>query len=379
MEDHPRMLARLEELLSTSPDWEGLLEAARESRMEPLLYRHLRHANASLPASVAITLKSAQITTRNTNLVRYRVLHSILEACYSKGYNVLVLKGAALQKLVYPELSLRPMADIDLWVRPSQAERAYYVLGELGFELAPSILEGVPAENHHFAPAKIIRDDVPITVEIHRRLFRPGGEGSVRGLTFEAAWKNAQPFELDGLQACTLGPEDMLWHVYRHCCCGSLRYLDGDFRLIRIADFVGAVEKWADILDWEKIRRQYPELVRILPAIHFLTPWSDKILALLRLDVSHRPGDVGQLYVGYPSVYARVHSQRGFWTSLKDTLAPPTWWFCLHYGVPDRGWRSWIGRLEHVVRVTGDLVVYLLRLGLGLEKPDRVSGARGGA
>jgi hypothetical protein len=195
-------------------------------------------------------------------------------------------------------------------------------------------------------------------------------------LTFEEAWKNSQPFELDGLPACTLGPEDMLWHVYRHCCCGSLRYLDGDFRLIRIADFTAAVEKWANILDWGKIRRKYPELIRILPAIHALTPWSDKTLALLRLDASHPPGSVGQLYVGYPSVYARVHSRRGFWTSLRDTLAPPVWWFCLHYGVPDRGWRYWAGRLEHAARVAGDLVVYLLRLGLGLEKPDRVSDAR---
>ncbi len=366
------MYAKLRENIVPGTDWEGLIREADDHRIGPLLYSHLQKAGVEIPASTAISLKSTQIVTRKSNAVRYIVLREILQCFGQYGIDTLILKGGALAKVVYPDISLRPMADIDLWVRPPQAEQAYYLLDELGFELAPSILNGLPEKNHHFAPVTIVRDNEAITLEIHRRLFRPGGEASERGLTFERVWKTSSSFDIDGVEGRTLGPVEMLWHVYRHCCCGSLRYLDGDFHLVRIADFVGGVEKWVDVLDWNQIRREYPELLNILPLIHFLSPWSENFLARLTIDTSKTPGGVGRLYVGYPSVYMREHKARGFWSSVSDTLLPHDWWFRLHYGVPGNGWRYWLGRLNHVLWVLGDLVVYLIKLGLGSEKPDPV-------
>jgi len=62
-----------------------------------------------------------------------QVLADILTCYQAAGIDVLVLKGAALAHLVYPQPVLRPMRDIDILVRAEDVYRAYARLPEIGF------------------------------------------------------------------------------------------------------------------------------------------------------------------------------------------------------------------------------------------------------
>jgi hypothetical protein len=95
-------------------EWAGVAAQAEAHGLAPLLYVYLRH--------------------RHANQVRTRVLHDVLAAYQAAGIPALVLKGAALFHLVYPEPGLRPMSDLDILVPESEAWRAQRTLAELGFD-----------------------------------------------------------------------------------------------------------------------------------------------------------------------------------------------------------------------------------------------------
>lgn len=65
-------------------------------------------------------------------------------AIHQQGSDELVLKGAAMAHLVYPQPVLRPMRDLDLLVRAEEVYRAYALLPEIGAEPAPRPRPGPP-------------------------------------------------------------------------------------------------------------------------------------------------------------------------------------------------------------------------------------------
>ena len=137
---------------------------------------------------------------------------------------MLVLKGAALAHLIYPQPVLRPMRDIDILVRADEVYRAYALLPEIGFTPPPGAHHGLGPDHHHLTAIKRVADGFSVSVELHHALHL-----NERGhpLRYDAYAPTAQPFMVGGISAQTLGREETLWHIYRHAFCmpvGMSRY-----------------------------------------------------------------------------------------------------------------------------------------------------------
>jgi hypothetical protein len=117
-------------------------------------------------------------------------------------------------------------------------------------------------------------------------------------LRYDAYAPTAQSFTVGGFAAQTLGREEMLWHIYRHVFCMPLTY--EPLRLIWVADLISLVEAWVDVLDWERVRRQYRAAWNVLPLLHSLSPWSEAVLERLRLPIERLPAGAGAAYEGWP-------------------------------------------------------------------------------
>jgi hypothetical protein len=159
---------------------------------------------------------------------------------------------------------------------------------------------------------------------------------------------------VDGVEAFTLGYEDMLWHIYRHACGPPL--LLTRLRLVHMADIVSLVEKFAEQIDWDKLKRQYPQVYNVLPSLHFLTPWSAETLNKLPFEIPAEPGDVGLEFQGWPRSSLVGRHQEVRWEVLKDTLFPPEWWLRLFYGVGGKSswlWNRWVRHPLHVLEWMG--------------------------
>lgn len=103
-----------------------------------------------------------------------------LAALRAAGVDALVFKSGGLLGRLLPDTGLRPIADIDLWVRPSQIRAAIGVLG--------SAAEASPGEDHAVTIeiASGLQLDLH-TLPSHIHTSRPGTQASAEAL-FDSAW-----------------------------------------------------------------------------------------------------------------------------------------------------------------------------------------------
>jgi hypothetical protein len=238
----------------------------------------------------------------------------------------LVLKGAALAHQVYDHPRLRPMRDVDLLIRAADAGRALDVLRHCGFRPGGS---AVPARHHHMEGMAKTLDGATVTIELHHELMVR--TPFVRPRNYDDVIRQSQSFEWGGTTWRTLGPEDMLWHVYAHAfVINPLR--PGAIRLLSVADLVHTTEAWIDRIDWERLQREYGRLLRALQVLHGLVPWSPHVAAVLSKQVVP------------PATAVRINpiDSDPDWSArlIPNVLWPPEWWFRMRYGITT--WPRWL-------------------------------------
>lgn len=350
---HPRQAALLRERVEALMEWDGLPAQAEAHGLVPLLYSHLQVAGVAIPPAIKAELLGYYMQHAHAARVRAQVLTDTLRCYRAAGIDVLVLKGAALAHLVYPQPLLRPMRDLDILVRAEDVYRAYNLLPGIGFAAPPNPHHGLGPDHHHLAAIKRVSDGFSVSVEVHHALHL-----NERGdpLRYEAYAPTAQSFTVGGVTASTLGREETLWHIYRHAFAMPVIY--EPLRLIWAADLISLVEAWVDVMDWERVRRQYRAAWNVLPLLHSLSPWSDRVLEQLRLPMAQLPGGAGTNYEGWPRFTLAEQRAKGFWRIARDSFFPSPWWLRVYYGQgPSRAgaWRAWLAHQRWLVRQLGHL------------------------
>jgi hypothetical protein len=324
--EHLRLLAQQADQLK-SKEWTEVVSAANTHRLAPLLYVHLQAAGVDLPATVEQELVALYLRSRWHNRIRLGVLPDVLRVYQAENIRALVLKGAALSQLVYPEPGLRPMNDLDILVPKSEVVRAQRLLTGLGFEAPLPSRDGLP--DKHMAQALLHVDGLRVFVEVHYKLFSQDNPVSMDmdGLSVAPLAFSVPP---NGITAYTLGYEDMLWHLCRHL---GYSMLFGQSRLIWMADIISFAERFASEIDWDWIERQYAFVLEVLSVLHFTTPLSDKLLSHAPLKIGRAPQGIGEEFQGWPKTSMAIQRQKGIRRFLSDTFFPSEWWVRLYYGV----------------------------------------------
>jgi hypothetical protein len=347
---------QLPSALSHISSFDELAVAAEQHGMEPLVLAHIERTGLAIPADLRARLRARQTQHAHAAAVRARVVADVVCAMAQAGVPFLVLKGAALAHLVYADPRLRPMRDVDLLIRKPDAGSAQDALLRCGFKPGDS---AVPAVHHHLRAMVTTREGATVTIELHHELFARAP--FVKPRDYDDVVLRSQPFEWGGMSCRTLGHEDMLWHVYVHAFVNNtLR--PGAVRLLSVADLVHAAEARIDHLDWERLQREYPRLLRALSVLHDLAPWSPHVAEVLRRHVE-RPA---------AAVRAYPIDSDPEWSvaAIPVLLWPPEWWFRMRYGITT--WPRWLW-----FRVVGHPTRLVLSAGRAVTtRPEMVRCAR---
>jgi hypothetical protein len=351
---HLAQAALLRQHAQTLQQWDGLPAQAEAHGLVPLLYTHLQAAGIAIPPAIKQQLLGYYMQHAHATSVRTQVLTDILTCYQAAGIEALVLKGAALAQMVYPQPVLRPMRDIDILVRAEEVYRAYALLPQIGFTPPQGAHYGLGPDHHHLTAIKRTADGFSVSVEVHHALHL-----NERGhpLRFDAYAPTAQCFMLGGVTAQTLGREETLWHIYRHAFCMPLIY--EPLRLIWVADLISLVEVWVDVLDWERVRKQYPAAWNVLPLLHSLSPWPKTVLERLKLPVERLPADASAAYEGWPRFTVAEQRSKGLWRIARDSFFPSPWWLRVRYGEgpsPGSYWRAWLTHQRWLWQQMGHLI-----------------------
>lgn len=240
-------------------DWPAWLRTAGEGGVAPHLYAALR-GQGVLPSAAEEYLRQAYYASVAWNLPLLQELASILRALAAAGVPTILLKGAALAHTLYENVALRPLADLDLLVRPADLPAALSALRAIG--CVQDALELRPGFTETFGHHAVLRTPGPrpTTLELHWTLLPPPYPCEPGALDW--FWQTARPVAVDGASALVLAPEALLLHL-----CGHLLQhgeIDSP-RLVWLHDVAGVLFRYGDGIDWDALLAHALQLELVLP------------------------------------------------------------------------------------------------------------------
>ncbi len=226
-------------------DWEAAGRAAAQNRLAPLLYHILKPYLNKLPAagSTGKELRSAYLATAARNIKHYRQLLGLVEIFQAENIPLILLKGSHLAELVYGNLALRPMSDMDLLVKAEDLGKVDTVMKREGYSSAED------KQGYSFEHLPPYSKPGAIMIEIHFHIVEPPYS---KRFEVSELWERAQRETIEEVDVMTFSPEDLVLHICYHAGvhhgfnAGLVPLLDID----RIADY------YSSCLNWDLCRRR---------------------------------------------------------------------------------------------------------------------------
>ena len=187
-------------------DLEGHLDNG-SFRLLPLLYTNLKRLDVKDP--LMGKLKGIYLKAWYNNQRLFFEASKILDYLHNEGIQTIVLKGVPLAILNYKNHGVRPMADIDILVRPEQALLATDVLKKAGW--SPTSTTSIQDHMQYRHSLEFV-NEAGMEVDLHWYFIFE----SRRVDSDTDFWNRAVPITIHNVPTYALDPTDMLFHVIVH-------------------------------------------------------------------------------------------------------------------------------------------------------------------
>lgn len=190
-------------------------------------------------------MRAVRARTGLTNYLSLQELRALLERLDDRQIPVVVLKGCALAATLYPDVSLRPLSDIDLLVPQWQFNPVRQVITARGYEPGIEMSEDFPLlfmNQEHF----LCKDRFPPKVEIHRHVL--GSPYYWSRAPVEWFWRRTVKFSVNNYVGQMLAPEAQLVHLSTHLVLQHRnRGLSWSY------DIALLLQRYRNELNWEEV------------------------------------------------------------------------------------------------------------------------------
>ncbi|MFV1951387.1 MAG: nucleotidyltransferase family protein [Nitrospinota bacterium] len=249
----------IKDILKKDLDWDIVLERARKDNLSPLLYYSLKRINGcfkALPPYAAKELKRYYYYTSARNTFTYNELSKILKRLGDNGIDTILLKGAALAEVIYDEISLRPMTDVDLLIKREDFKKTNEILNTLGFKAkdrAPDIYEAI-FSSYLNTFDYTNSGGMAFSLHLHWHLINSTipTHSYIHKINMDKIWRDADQVSISGSKTMILSPHHFIIHLSEH----ALRVRHSLNRLIFLLDISKTIQRFNDRLDWEKLIKE---------------------------------------------------------------------------------------------------------------------------
>ena len=232
-------------------DWEAAVGSALRQDVGPVLHARLKERGTQVPPLVAERLRESYVANAARNM---RLLHErdrAVAALSAAGICSLPIKGASLAEELYGNAALRPMADVDLWVRREDAGAARSAVESLGYaalsktDRPPALQDALMGETQMAGPGGTL-------VELHWNLFPGEWLRHTTRIDQDAIWERAR--QTGGGAMRQLAPEDAVIHLCVHL---AVNHQMSGIGLRTLVDLDQARRKWT--IDWALVAQRARE------------------------------------------------------------------------------------------------------------------------
>lgn len=211
----------------------------------PMLHRGRGPQLEAMARDRCSELQAERRTVALNNLRNYGEFRRIAEGLEDQGIPVMPLKGLHLAELVYRDISLRPMGDMDILVPRDRVNDALRILQALGYGFDVDLSAAVGASLDVKCNIGVEHRATGIWLEVHWSLAEPPERfaGVVASI-----WASATAARVGDARTLAMSPELLLLHV-----CGHLAYGHAfGFSLRALCDIAEIVGRHPD-LRWQDV------------------------------------------------------------------------------------------------------------------------------
>lgn len=241
----PEDVAKIRALCRCALNWEVLLESADRHGVSPLLYWHLREQISQTAPSAPMELLRARFEKNAyRNLFLTGELLKVLDAFKDANIRVLAYKGPVQAALLYGNLALREISDLDLLIDPATFPAARKLVLGLGFRPALTLTPKQEASRlSSDCEYEFVGPDGTICLDLHWNIAPPH---MGQCFYFDDLWQRRGTLLLGGRSLATFSAEDLVVILAVH---GGKHLWE---RLCWLSDFAKCLQ--APNLDWAILR-----------------------------------------------------------------------------------------------------------------------------
>ncbi|KUK63950.1 MAG: Uncharacterized protein XE10_0049 [Methanoculleus marisnigri] len=234
----------------THDDWKRFLELLGPHWIAAVLYWHLSDLPAECrpPETVMTALHRAWLHAGARLLGTGRQIERVIAALEAEGIGVLLLKGPALARTVYPAAAMRQGSDIDLLIPYDDMQRCENVMAALGYACPYRAAEHAPQTEHHQTFYPEAEGAGPFGIEVHWRL--DCGFGLSPDGFLDEVFSRSIRVEADDATFSTLSvPDHLLYQAFHMACqhCGATR-LSWIYDIAMLAGEIPDAAGWKDLI-----------------------------------------------------------------------------------------------------------------------------------
>jgi hypothetical protein len=232
----------------TASDWGNLIQKAKQRKVAAMLFYNISQNGEidRISKEAKFNLRKNYLAVLSKNMNIYKELAKLLKRLNDEEIPVIVLKGAALAELVYENIAIRPMLDIDLIAKSNDIKRINQIFLELNWEnqeyLSQSGFHEEFSKHASYTNGKVL-------IEIHPRIHE---------LPKLDPWLDAVSAKICSNDTFILGKEDFLLHICLHL---EDHYRTGlEVNLIWYIDIVKFLEHYQEDINWDYFIEKTKEL-----------------------------------------------------------------------------------------------------------------------
>ncbi len=222
----------------------GVLEDFRRHELAPWIFRVIaQHGlQAQVEDALLTALRRDYVRALHASAREGQEIRLVVQTLEQAGVEVTLFKGAELRWRLYNDAAVRPLADIDLLIRPDQVHTSRLTLETLGFRLQAECADPRPGFRQrfrrelHFDPPP----PLPLMVDLHWQLDYPDHFYPFPLLRLH---RRALIQDCSGYPVKVPGPEHAYIIMLMHAC-------DGFHGLMQLVDFTLAPQIMG--LDWDR-------------------------------------------------------------------------------------------------------------------------------
>ena len=268
----------------TSADWEKVIELSIKHSVAPLLYQRLKavSSEATIPVNVVDRLHEIYLNSAARNMRLFDELSKVLRMLQDDGIQVIVLKGAHLAEIVYNNIALRPMDDVDLMVKKADLPRVAEKFLKMGYNSTERIsVKGLSSTI-----------EKPTFTNLHNNYFDIHWTLDIDSFQIDVTslWEKAQSVKIAGVKTLVLAPEDLLLYISEHASFHHVFYHSLKF----LCDISLTIRHYQNQVDWEQVhlRAKQWRLDRCLYLTLYLASELLKVSVPAKILDAHKPNNV---------------------------------------------------------------------------------------